>query len=116
MRTAELVLERQPPDRLRVHRRIERLTLRTSERLRAEHGDVGVAQQIVRIAIAAVAKRDADAGRGVDFVSVDLERLASDICSRSAIVVAACVANAFEEDGKLVAAEPRERISGLRCL
>ena len=33
--TAELVLERQPPDRLRVHRRIERLTLRTSERLRA---------------------------------------------------------------------------------
>ena len=117
---AELVaLERPPQARLElesrhqalVHRLVEDGVARAALGLRAVHGDVGVAHDVLRRAIGRD-EGDADARRDVDLTAVDLERRRQRLVQplghdRGAVHVADVV----EQQRELVAADARDGVA-----
>ena len=78
---------------------------------RLVHRDVGVAQDLVRLAIPKVAERYADAREGSQLGAVHARRLLE--CFEQALAQRHDVVlpvNAFQQHGELVAAEPRHQI------
>ncbi len=71
---AQIALQLHQQDHLIVHGRIEQhVRLVLAARLGLIQGDIGVAQQVFRPLAVAVIQGDADAGRGVNFVTADVK-------------------------------------------
>jgi len=98
-----------------MHLPVEQLPARLAERLGAIHREVGIAQDRVGAFVSRSARGNADAGAGIDLLSVDRERLAQRILH--AVGHAHRVARIMDvrqEDGELVAAKPCQR-AAIRC-
>ena len=71
---AQVVLERQPLERARVHGRRAELETVAPQLLGAVHGDVGAGQQRLGVAAVGRVEADADAGRDVEAMAVQVHR------------------------------------------
>src|SRR5574341_1615690 len=99
--------------RARGQGRVEYLVACPAERLGAIHGDIRVAQEIVRPVITRRTDGDANAGCGAHVVPVQMERLLQGLSEplRNAYRVTA-VRDIIEQDHELIAAKARHRIAG----
>ena len=112
-RLAQVALERQALQRAGVHRRRAELEAVASQLLGAVHGDVGAGQQ--RLGVVAVGREeaDADAGGDVEPLAVDLDRPGDGrrASSRAVRAASAPSSDVGQQQGELVAADPRHRVA-----
>src|SRR5687768_14933660 len=111
-RSPEIGFELQQAHGLSVHLGVEHFVPRTPIGLRSIHGGVGVAQHFVRLRVAEAAESDTEADGREYLRARDLERhtelFVNTIRNARGIRLAL---NVLEQDRKLVAAEPCQRIA-----
>ena len=108
-RSRQRLLELHPLDHRRVHLRLVDLLLALALGLRSVEREVGVAQQVVGLA---VADRDPDAGADEHLASLDPERLVHDLEDAVADRADVVLVDVLEQDDELVAAEARRGVGG----
>ena len=95
-----------------VHGRLEHLDAALAVGLGRVHGEVGVAQQLLRRRGGPAAGGDADAGAGVDLPAVDHDRRVEGVeDALGHLDDGSGVGGVLEEDGELVAAEASGRVA-----
>ena len=111
-RAPQVGLEVEPRDDVAVHLRVEHRVARLAVRLGAVHGDVGVADQLLRVGVGP-AERDPDRPGDHQLAVGDRERLGE----RGQHPLRddrrlARVGHVLQQDGELVAADPRDGVAG----
>ena len=107
----QLVLETQPVERARVHVGVEQLVPRLALRLGVIHRRVRVPHDLFGVLVLGPDARDADAGRREHFPAPDGEGRAEGLLNpeRNGVGLRV-VGEAAQQDGELVAAQPRDRV------
>jgi len=109
---AQVALETEAIERLRVHVGIEELMPRLAVRLRVVHRGVGVAHDFFGVRVFEPADRDADAGRCHHFTSANRKwRLQRLLHAEGHDVGLRAVRDALEHHGELVAAEACDQVA-----
>ena len=113
---AQIVLEAEAVAHARVHRLVEHLVARLAARLGVIHRRVGVAHHFVGIVVVRRPERDADARGREHLAAADRERQAERFLDPERDGVGLrVVVQAAEQDGELVAAEPRDGVAGTQA-
>ena len=114
---AQIRLELQPVEDVRVHLGIEDLVARAAPRLCLVHGDVRIAQHLFRPLVALGAHGDPDAYRREHLVTLDLEGLRKLVMDALGDIDSVLqFPDIIQEHGELISAKARDRVARTKAL